>query len=186
MGCCGSKIQSQCVLNFLLMLKNKTNLNKYQHNKESVKALDKAMASDVFGGSVLLPIGQKGKKRTKSNPIYDEVIAMETKEGNNPIPLDILQGGGYYILQNVRKSFTTNEFVDIWVLVESVSDKKVAEKMNEYTLVNPATGTLKLMQKSAKPLLGRETKHPLFWDDIKKGITGYARLVHFVNHTHVF
>jgi hypothetical protein len=103
---------------FLLMLKNKTGIKKYQFNKESIKMLDKAMANDIYGGSVMLPVGQKGKKRTKANPIYDEVVAMETKEGNKPIPLDILKGGGYYILQNVRMSYTSNDFVDIWLFVD--------------------------------------------------------------------
>jgi hypothetical protein len=27
---------------------------------------------------------------------------------------------------------------------------------------------------------------PLFWDDIKNGITGFARIVHFTNHSNVY
>jgi hypothetical protein len=119
------------------MLKNKANMKKYQQNKENVKSLEKTMANEVYGGSVLLPVGMKGKKRTKANPIYDEVITMETKEGTKPIPLDILKGGGYYILPNVRMSMTSNEFVDVWVLVESIKDQQVASRMSEHSTVNP-------------------------------------------------
>jgi len=85
MGCCGSKIQSQCVMSFLLLLKNKTNIRKYQYNKATNKHLEKAMANEVYGGSVLLPVGQKGKKRTKANPLYDEIVSMEAKVDNEPV-----------------------------------------------------------------------------------------------------
>ena len=67
---------------FLLMLKGKVNFLKYANNKENVKQLEKALANEVYGGSVLLPVGEKGKKRTKSNPLYDEITHMDKKEGD--------------------------------------------------------------------------------------------------------
>jgi len=127
---------------FLLMLKGKFNLLKYQNNKENIKHLDKAMASEVFGGSVLLPVGEKGKKRTKSNPLYDEITQMEKKEdgSDRPIAMDILMGGGYYIISNVRMDSTTNEFVDIYILAESIHDKDHREKLDEINEISASTG----------------------------------------------
>ena len=79
MGCGGSKLTHPCVNSFLLMLKQKTNTSKFQNNKESLKLIEKALSSDVFGGSVLLPVGAKGKKRTKANPIFDEISDIDAK-----------------------------------------------------------------------------------------------------------
>lgn len=118
--------------------------------------------------------------------MYDEVVAMEAKDGNKPVPMDILKGGGYYIIPDVRMSKTSNEFVDIWIIVEKVDDKRVAEKMNEYSTVNPATGTMKIMKKPTLLDTTEKKKPAIFWDDIKEGLTGCVRLVHYKNHSNVY
>ena len=145
MGCGGSKIYSAPTMAFLLMLKGKTNLQKYQNSKENIKHFDKAMASEVYGGSVLLPVGEKQKKRTKSNPLYDEITSMEKKtEGlDKPIAMDILKGGGYYIINNVRLDVTTNKFADIFILAETIEDKEVRQKLeNSCTTALPSKSNL--------------------------------------------
>ena len=65
MGCCGSKAYSAPTMAFMMMFNGKTNLAKYQYNKENCKHFDKAMVNAVYGGSVLNPIGEKSKKRNK-------------------------------------------------------------------------------------------------------------------------
>lgn len=104
MGCGGSKvaIKQSSILNFMILLKSKTPLSKYAQNKEAIKIMDKAQANDVFGGSVLLPVGEKGKKRTKGNPFYDDVLSFDhtplTKEDKESESLNVLKGGGFYVL----------------------------------------------------------------------------------------
>jgi len=82
-------------------------------------------------------------------------------------------------------SFTSNELVDVWVLVDSISNSQVASKMNDYTTSNPSSGIPKLLKKK-NPLTTEKKQAPLFWEEIKEGVTGYARIVHFVNHSHVY
>ena len=77
MGCGGSKIpnMSASAKEFWLMIQARPSTKKFMKNFENSKTLDKAIASQVFGGSVLLPVGAKGKKRDKKNPLYDEIVA---------------------------------------------------------------------------------------------------------------
>ena len=141
MGCGGSKAYSAPTMAFLLELKGKISLKKYQHNKENNKTMEKAMASDIYGGSVLLPVGEKGKKRTKSNPLYDEICSMDKKaEGQDHIVMDILKGGGYYKLENVRMDPTTNEYADIYLLAESIQDGELRELLDEINQISASTG----------------------------------------------
>lgn len=57
---------------FIELLVQKPNLTKF--DEFSTKILKKALASPVFGGSVLLPVGSANSlKREKKNPLYDEI-----------------------------------------------------------------------------------------------------------------
>ena len=175
---------------FLLALKGKTNLAKYQHDKEKCKHLEKAMANEVYGGSVLLPVGEKSKKRTKANPLYDEITLMEKKaEGQDKIAMDILKGGGYYILNNVRLDKSSNEFADIYLLAESIQDKNLREKLDEVNEVSASTGILKkpkVAKKGEKQEKVSTTSQSVFWNDIQEALTGYARIIYYKNHSSLF
>ena len=56
---------------FLTMLKRTPDTRKYLHNKTNALTFAKAWASPVFGGSVLLPVGQLKKKRTRTNQLQN-------------------------------------------------------------------------------------------------------------------
>lgn len=108
MGVCYSKdkIESPAIRNFLLMIKTKPieATIKYKGNLEKLIILDRCLSSEVFGGTVLLPIGcHQEKMRNKPNPLYDYIIKMDNSENSNskqPI-IDPLKAGGYYHLENV-------------------------------------------------------------------------------------
>ena len=70
MGCGGSRENlSAQTKEFLMMINSKPILHKYGHSAENLKMLTKAIASPVFGGSVLLPVAKKGNSRLKKNPM---------------------------------------------------------------------------------------------------------------------
>lgn len=123
MGCGGSKDQNLSLSQrtFLTMLSSKPSMTKFGRNLDSVKILTKAIASPIFGGSCLLPIGaQASKKRIRSNPLAEEIRAL------NP---ETIYGGGHYILNNIRESVQTQTCYDIQILVPVVKDKEILHKL---------------------------------------------------------
>ena len=95
----------------MTMIMSKPNLKKYGKNKETLKTLDKAIASPLFGGSALLPIGAPKGKRTKTNPLRDDIEKLN---------IEVTYGGGYYVLLNVKESRSTNVYLDIYMLVPNI------------------------------------------------------------------
>ena len=75
------------------MLK-RPDLSKYKANQDNLNNAESAYKSNVFGGSVFLPIGKINGKRDKRNPLEQEI---------NDLQVDYLYGGGYYEIQNVRQ-----------------------------------------------------------------------------------
>ena len=61
MGCGGSKLPNMSASSkaFMTMISTKPTLTKYLHKMEKQKTLLKGIASTVYGGSVLLPVGAK-------------------------------------------------------------------------------------------------------------------------------
>lgn len=70
---------SQSVNWFLKTISTMPDLSKFKYYPKPVATMTKAIASGVFGKSILLPIGQgtvNGKligKRTKENPLSEEI-----------------------------------------------------------------------------------------------------------------
>ena len=58
-----------------MMIKRSPNLLKYKHTKEKQLTLARAWGSNVFGGSVLNPLGALKKKRTRKNPLEQKIRA---------------------------------------------------------------------------------------------------------------
>ena len=77
--------------------------------------------------------------------MHDEIVQLEKKkEGSNePIAMDILKGGGYYAINNVRLDVTTNQYVDVYILAESIMDKDLRKKLDELNEVTSTTGIVK-------------------------------------------
>lgn len=112
MGCGGSKVKlSPSATQFMTMISSKPVLKKYNKNKEAIKTLDKAIASPLFGGSILLPIAAPKGKRTKTNPMREEIERMS---------VEVTYGGGYYVLEDIQESRSSNVFYDIYILVQNV------------------------------------------------------------------
>ena len=147
MGVCYSKdkIQSNAVRNFLLMFKTKPieATIKYKGNLEKLIILDRCLSSEIFGGTVLLPIGsQEEKIRNKPNPLYDYIIKMDTSENpgqRDPI-IDPLKAGGFYHLENVVVDEQNKVFADIWFLLKRIRDQEVAQLMVDHSRIDLYTG----------------------------------------------
>ena len=65
---------------------------------------------------MLLPVGEQHSNRTKSNPLYDEIRATNRV-------IDVLNGGNFYTLLNIRISPCTKDFVDVFILIDKVNSK---------------------------------------------------------------
>lgn len=185
MGCGGSKpIKSLPVAKFYsLMNLSASALTKYQYNKEVLVTLQKALSNPVYGGSALLPIGELGQKgRKKYTPLgdnitsYDQSIGLEKKEGE-PVShsVDLSRGGGFYELRNIKLSKDSNEYADIWILVQQVEDKDTLKLMQEISEVDPKTGL------PLKVELLKTNKKKVYWDQLKDSLTGVARIIIFEN-----
>ena len=110
MGCGGSKVKlSPSATQFMTMISTKPSLKKYAKSKENLKTLEKAIASPLFGGSVLLPIAAPKGKRTKANPLREDIEKLN---------VEVTYGGGYYCLTHIKVSDTV--FYDIFILVQNV------------------------------------------------------------------
>jgi len=81
------------VQDFIKTLKSKPETKKFNYSKTNVATFTKSYASKNFGGSVFQPIGQLKEKRTKKNPLENEIKNAQ---------VNVLYGGGYYILRDVR------------------------------------------------------------------------------------
>ena len=178
MGCGGSKLpnMSASSRNFWLMIQSKPNLLKYAKSLENNKTLVKSISSVVFGGSVLLPVGAKGKKRDKKNPMYDEIVSTNT---------DVIYGGGYYQLPNIRMSEESQNMVDVYMLVESIKDSALLHKVkliNDHYVQSLELKTKKKLNDVGTSKIGDTEFNQIFWDDIKDAITGKARIIKYVNH----
>jgi hypothetical protein len=185
MGCGGSKITTPCVFAALTVFKTNIDLTKYNKSIENRKTMQQAMASPIFGGSVLLPVGELKKKRTKSNPIYDELCNFDKMDKDKKIPLDILKNGGFYVFKNIRISENSNEFVDAWILAKSM-DNKVYKKISEHNLVDQKTGLMNPIRKMSLKGVTEKPKSVLDWETVKQACDGYARLIYFKNHSQLF
>lgn len=163
MGCGGSKVKlSPSGTQFMTMISSKPSLKKYAKNKENLKTLEKAIASPLFGGSVLLPIAAPKGKRTKSNPLREEVEKLN---------IEVTYGGGYYMLNHIQVTETV--FYDIYILVQNVQDVSVQHKLK--TIHDRSTNIP--LKKGAAAVQPSQTH----FDEIKDSLTGFARIIKYTN-----
>lgn len=149
-----------------------------------MKTLGKAIASPVFGGSVLLALAKKGHPRTKKNPLEIEISKLNT---------EVIFNGGYYFLPNIREDETSQEYLDVYLLTPSIKDQDLARRiklihdLNEQSEMNMKSvknSGKKLKEKVVtEPIKTKINSKPVFWKDIKEGVTGYVRIVRYTNHS---
>jgi len=169
----------------MVMLNSKPDMLKFRKNTDNNATLLKASLSPVFGGNVLQPVGSLGRKRDKANPLREEISKFE---------IDGMNGGGYYVLQNIRESEQTQIQYDIYLLtdqVENQSDLRILKEVHEESSLSmrdlkkikaPVKHSLSPERKSS---LGKRQldKNPVFFSEIKESVSGLARIVKYINHS---
>jgi hypothetical protein len=146
------------------MLKVRPDLKKFKGDADAVKNVETAYSSNIFGGSVFLPIGKKNGKRDKKNPLELEIKATQ---------VDYLYGGGYYVLKNVKEEYVTEydgeeytaaTYWDIYMLVESIEQ---FEELKKLKIMND--GEVK----------GTKTKDQkiINFEDVVSSLNGYGRII---------
>ena len=71
------------------------------------------------------------------------------------------------------------------ILISSIKDKNLREQLDELNEVTTTTGMPKPLPKKGEAVSTKK-KTLVYWDDIKAALTGYARIIHYVNHSNVF
>jgi len=113
------------------------------------------MRSLTFGGSVLGP----------KNPLKDQIREMKLSKAYY---------GGYYVLKNVQKQKNEPEFLDIWILIESIKDKEQRMKLQSLHDL----GELNISFWHKEMLYPFEHKF-IQYEDIADCLTGFARIIEF-------
>jgi len=107
---------------FLTMMRytpSYTTLNKFGFQDENMRNFTSAARSSVFGGSVFSGIGYAPRR----------LNSLEADIKNQDKALDVLVGGGYYILENVRVAPDTQETMDIYLLTSKIRDNELLKKI---------------------------------------------------------
>ena len=112
------------------MIKAKPDTATFQKEKTNVAVFNKAWVSTVFGGTVVNPLGERGKRRSKTNPLNEIINGAEGS--TKAMQINWSKGGGYYVLHKVREHRNDARFLmDIYILVESIDDLSIQAKMEE-------------------------------------------------------
>ena len=91
--------------------------------------------------------------------------------------MDIKQnfGGGFYVLRNVRQSPTSHKYLDIYILISEIRNfhqSEIAKKMKSlHSVLKDSSGLI------------NPNSAPVYYDDIRPALTGYARIIEYVNHS---
>jgi len=145
------------------MLKKRPSLAKFGGNSENLKNISTSYNSDIFGDSVLLPVGSQDKKgglRYKLNPLEEEIKRVQ---------VNYLYGGYFYDIESVKVYKDEEEkeeatYCDIAILVESIDD---LEEMKQFKKLSDMT------------IQERTQKGQLYLQDIIKAVNGYGRIIQY-------
>ena len=191
MGCsCSAPKMNEAQMKFHSMSVSKPNFTKFAYKSNNIKILTQLVLSPTFGGSVFQPVGKKGHPRTKKNPLEKEIAELD---------IDYAYYGGYYYLPDIKESEFSNEYLDVYLLTANIKDNlEAAEKIK---LVHDTYIQNKDVVKFSKKLTSNKVSKPgvlpeddgdkpamikgkpVYWKDIKDGITGYARIIKYTNHS---
>lgn len=100
---------------FLATMRSNPYLSKFGQTSEGVTKLRSAASSHVFGGSVFRGVGWSTRK---PNSLEDDVRDFDRG-------MDVMQGGGYYVLHNIRAAADTQECLDLYLLIDRIQDKEL-------------------------------------------------------------
>ena len=106
MGCGGSKMGAPIdpqVHACVEMFQRKPQIQIYKNDLHSLKNIEDAYSSAIFGGSAFLPIGSRNKQgslRDKKNPLEEEIMKSQ---------VNYLYGGGFFTLKWVKVSKEEDE-----------------------------------------------------------------------------
>jgi len=167
------------------MINKKPTMSKYGRDKQALKNIDQAIASRVFGGSVMQAVGSKGGKRTKTNSMRDNVLTLNTQT---------MYGGGYYTMMNVRESADSQTCYDIFLLTDKVEEQEVMRQMKAIDQITSNFGMPRAPKLDKKALadprnvikkktIANVDAKPVYYDELAEGINGYARIIKYVNHS---
>jgi hypothetical protein len=168
MGCKQSVYVSQDVEHkkCLEHLSKEPNLREYQGNADALKKMGVMYKNQIYGCSCLLHVGDKdSKKRTKKNPLTDEI---------NQFNVQHLYLGGFKEIAHVKvhkeEDIEGDEgalYCHINLLVDSVhlSDEKNL-----------------IMQSDKIPMKDRLHIGELHLDDVKSSMNGFGRIIYFRCH----
>jgi len=76
--------------------------------------------------------------------------------------VSVLYGGGFYVLKNVK--YAANVHADIWMMVEAIDDPAMIKVFHQHNNI------------SREEKRGKAT---LKFDNIKKHLTGYGRIIYY-------
>ena len=98
--------------------------------------------------------------RNVQNPLYDELKKQ---------PVSVLYGGGFYVLKNVK--YAANVYADIWMLVEAIDEPNMIKVFHQYNNISHEE---------------RSQRDGLRFDEIKRHLNGYGRIIYFQTNNHHF
>ena len=106
------------------MIKSKPVTTPFMKEKSNIAVFTKSWMSTVYGGTVINPLGERGKRRTKTNPLNEVINGQEGSQ--KAMQINWSKGGGYYVLHSVREHKNDPRFLmDIYILVESIDDLSI-------------------------------------------------------------
>jgi hypothetical protein len=143
------------------MLNKKPDFKNYREDAQASKNAESLWASQVYGGNVFGPTAKTQLvARNVQNPLLDELKKQ---------PVSVLYGGGFYVLKNVK--YAANVHADIWMLVEAVDDPAMIKTFHQYNNISREE---------------RRGKGNLKFDNIKKHLTGYGRIIYYQTNDQEF
>lgn len=165
MGCKQSVFVSQDVEHkkCLDFLSTEPNLKEYQGDGNALKNMGLRYKNEIYGKSVLIPVGDKeSKKRTKRNPLTEQI---------NQFNVQHLYLGGWKEIAHVK--------VDP---EEDIQSEEGAMYCHIYMLVGSIhMGDEKnlIMQSDKIPMKDRLHIGELTFDQIKSSMNGFGRVIYF-------
>ena len=92
--------------------------------------------------------------------------------------IDNLNGGGYYTLLNVKEKKNSNIYLDIYILIPNIDDEKQKNLLKQ--IDSRFKGGAQAQEADDEDMV---IEGEVMFDDIKKSLTGYARIIQYTNGT---
>ena len=163
---------------FLYMLRNQPDLKKYRGSKTNNATFVKAWGSAQFGGNVFSALGARYEPKDKKGSwrVTSRDRKNTLEQCIKKMQINALHGGGYYVLEGVRQSDENeNYFMDIYLLTDVIPDEMHLTRDNMKRLSEACIDKYL----PAKLRKGTVASQQYSFEDLKQGVTGYARIVYY-------